>query len=89
MGLDEEIAAVAYELFERDGRVDGKDREHWLEAEEIVKTRHAAQQAPRKGKAKTSTASPAAGAKKAPAAKKASPKSSASATKGKTKEQKE
>jgi hypothetical protein len=86
MGLDEETAEVAYELYERDGRVDGKDREHWLEAQEIVRTRHAAQQASRKVKAKTSTVSPAvAGAKKAPAAKKASSKSSAAAAKGKTK----
>jgi hypothetical protein len=89
MGLDEEIAAVAYELFERDGRVDGKDREHWLEAEEIVKARHGAEQGSRKGKTNIPTASPAAKAKKAPAAKKTSPKSSASATKGKAKEQKE
>ena len=37
MDLNEEIAKVAYELYERDGKQDGKDREHWLEAERIVK----------------------------------------------------
>jgi hypothetical protein len=85
MGLDEEIAEVAYELFVRDGRVHGKDREHWLEALEIVKARHAVQQAPRKVKGKASTASTVVGAKKAPAVKKASAKSPGSAAKGKTK----
>ncbi len=41
MDLREEIEKVAYELFERDGREHGRDREHWLEAESIVKARHA------------------------------------------------
>jgi hypothetical protein len=40
MSLEDEIAKVAYELFERDGRKHGMDREHWLEAEQIVKNRH-------------------------------------------------
>jgi Protein of unknown function (DUF2934) len=40
MSLEDEIARVAYELFERDGRKHGKDKEHWLEAEQIVKNRH-------------------------------------------------
>jgi HSP20 family protein len=31
--LNDAIARRAYELFERDGRVDGLDVEHWLEAE--------------------------------------------------------
>ncbi len=39
MDLKEEIAKVAYELFERDGRTHGKDKEHWLEAERIVEAR--------------------------------------------------
>ena len=42
MDLNEEIARVAYELFERDGRQHGKDKEHWSQAEEIVRARHAA-----------------------------------------------
>ena len=41
MDLKNKIAEVAYELFERDGRVHGKDQEHWLEAERIVKARYA------------------------------------------------
>lgn len=40
--LREEIGKVAYELFERDGRRHGLDKEHWLEAERIVKARHKA-----------------------------------------------
>ncbi len=43
MDLNEEIAKVAYELFERDGRQDGRDKEHWFEAEAIVKSRRAAE----------------------------------------------
>ena len=39
MDLNDEIAKVAYELFERDGRQNGKDKEHWAEAERIVKAR--------------------------------------------------
>lgn len=35
----EEIARVAYELFERRGRVDGFDQQDWLEAERIVLAR--------------------------------------------------
>ena len=33
----EEIAKVAYELFERRGRTPGHDVEDWLEAERIVR----------------------------------------------------
>ena len=40
--MHEEITKVAYELFERDGRRHGLDKEHWLEAERIVKARHKA-----------------------------------------------
>lgn len=35
----EEIARIAYELFERRGRVDGYDRQDWLEAERLVRQR--------------------------------------------------
>ena len=35
----EEIARVAYELFERRGGVHGHDLEDWLEAERIVRQR--------------------------------------------------
>lgn len=32
----DKIARVAYELYEKSGRIHGKDMEHWLEAEVIV-----------------------------------------------------
>ncbi len=34
--LNEEIARVAYTLWEKSGKVPGKDLENWLEAEKIV-----------------------------------------------------
>lgn len=34
--LHEDIAAKAYELYELGGREDGKDVEHWLEAERLL-----------------------------------------------------
>ena len=43
----DEIAKVAYELFERDGRQHGKDKEHWAEAERIVKARRMEREAER------------------------------------------
>lgn len=39
MGLHEEIAKTAFELYEKSGRMDGRDMENWLEAEKIVKAR--------------------------------------------------
>ena len=39
--LQEEIACVAYQLYEDSGRADGRDVEHWLEAERLVFARHA------------------------------------------------
>ena len=36
----EEIAKVAYDLFERSGRVQGLDLDDWFEAERIVMKRH-------------------------------------------------
>lgn len=36
MDLCEEIAKVAYEIFEREGGVHGRHLEHWCEAEIIV-----------------------------------------------------
>ena len=35
----DEVARVAYELFERRGRTHGHDLEDWLEAERIVRQR--------------------------------------------------
>ncbi|HLE09320.1 MAG TPA: DUF2934 domain-containing protein [Thermodesulfobacteriota bacterium] len=37
MNPSDEIAKTAYELFEKSGRVHGRDVENWLEAERIVK----------------------------------------------------
>lgn len=46
--LHEEIAKVAYELFERDGKRHGLDKEHWSEAERIVKARQETSELKRK-----------------------------------------
>jgi len=35
--IQQEIAKKAYELYEESGREDGRDVEHWLEAEKILK----------------------------------------------------
>jgi hypothetical protein len=43
MNLQEEIAKVAHELYERSGCINGRDVENWLEAEKIVFSRHAGQ----------------------------------------------
>ncbi len=40
--LHDEIAALAYELFENRGRIGGSDIDNWLEAEKIVRARYAA-----------------------------------------------
>ncbi len=34
--VQDKIARVAYELYEKSGYVHGRDVEHWLEAEKIV-----------------------------------------------------
>jgi hypothetical protein len=38
MSLHEEISKVAYELYEKGGRVGGRDLDNWLEAERTVQT---------------------------------------------------
>jgi len=43
MNLHEEITRTAYELYEKSGRIGGRDFENWLDAERIVLTRHASQ----------------------------------------------
>ncbi len=40
MNLHDEIAKVAHELYEKSGRVPGRDLENWLEAEKIVMARY-------------------------------------------------
>lgn len=46
MNLKEEISKAAYELYERSGCINGKDSEHWLEAEKNVLLRHAGKDRP-------------------------------------------
>jgi replicative DNA helicase len=36
--LHQEIFRVAYDIYERSGRIEGRDIAHWLEAERIVRT---------------------------------------------------
>jgi len=36
----DEIARVAHDLYEKSGRVQGRDMQNWLEAERIVLARH-------------------------------------------------
>ncbi|HOJ43030.1 MAG TPA: DUF2934 domain-containing protein [Syntrophorhabdaceae bacterium] len=43
LDLREEIAKLAYEIYEREGRVHGRDLDHWLEAERIVISRYEVQ----------------------------------------------
>lgn len=40
MDMQDEIARVAYELYEQSGCVQGKDLENWLNAEKAVATRY-------------------------------------------------
>jgi hypothetical protein len=37
--IREEIAKAAYELYEKSGSIQGRDMNHWLEAEKIVTAR--------------------------------------------------
>ncbi len=39
MKRHEEIQKLAYELFEKSGRFHGRDIDHWLEAERVIKAR--------------------------------------------------
>ncbi len=41
MNLHDEIARIACELYEKSGRVEGRDEENWLEAERIIMARTA------------------------------------------------
>jgi hypothetical protein len=44
MNLHDDIAAVAYELYEARGCIHGWDLDDWLDAERIVLARHAGQE---------------------------------------------
>jgi len=39
MKKHKEIQKLAYEMFEKSGRVHGRELDHWLEAERIIKAR--------------------------------------------------
>ncbi|MFA4943524.1 MAG: DUF2934 domain-containing protein [Lentisphaeria bacterium] len=41
----EELKRLAYELFEKGGRSHGREMEHWLEAERLLRARQEAEQA--------------------------------------------
>lgn len=57
MSLHDEIARVAYDLYEKGGRTDGRDSENWLEAEKIVLARNAERAKSNEGK-RAETAKP-------------------------------
>lgn len=44
MNLHDEIARVAYEIYEKSGYIEGRALDNWLEAERIVIARHASQE---------------------------------------------
>ena len=44
MNFHDEIAKVAFELYERSSQVEGSDLDNWLEAERIVLARHASKE---------------------------------------------
>jgi hypothetical protein len=48
----DEVARVAYDLYEKRGKIHGHDREDWLKAEMIVKKRYAEGNRTRAGAAK-------------------------------------
>jgi len=84
MDLYDEIAKVAYDIFEKEGCVHGRHFEHWIQAEIIVKSRYEKKEEPvsddehvlkteKKDKAKTAV-------KKASAKKPATKKSAAKKT---------
>jgi hypothetical protein len=44
INLNAEIARVAFELYEKSGRVEGRDLDNWLEAEKVVISRYKRQE---------------------------------------------
>jgi hypothetical protein len=79
--LFDEIARIAYELWERDGYIHGRDIEHWCEAEHVVISRliPVEEEKPKKAKAPKKSATKVATKAKSVAAK--SKKTSGSAKK--------
>jgi len=43
MDLNSEIEKLAYELYEKSGRIEGRDLDNWLEAKRIVIERYPSQ----------------------------------------------
>jgi hypothetical protein len=85
--LQEEIARVAYELYEKRGRGDGCHVDDWVQAEKIVLARHAqvAEKAGKPAKAVKKAAGRSLKEKEAVTAGKAAPKKRATARKTTTK----
>ncbi|MCI0468458.1 MAG: DUF2934 domain-containing protein [Nitrospirae bacterium] len=48
--LGAKIAQLAYELYEKSGRIEGRDMENWLKAERIVMTNRSAKKSAEKVK---------------------------------------
>lgn len=46
MKLHDEVAKIAYEIYEESGRLEGRELDNWLEAERIVMARHTEQEKP-------------------------------------------
>ncbi len=59
MNLHSEIARVAYELYEKNGRCGGRDLDNWLEAERIVMAQRTVNKsgAAKKGRSRKATTS--------------------------------
>lgn len=47
MDLDEEIRKMAHELYEKSGKVPGRDLDNWLEAEKIIKAQQGGEKNPK------------------------------------------
>ncbi|HKZ56245.1 MAG TPA: DUF2934 domain-containing protein [Thermodesulfovibrionales bacterium] len=48
MDLYEEIAKVAYEIYEKSGYIEGRDLDNWLDAERVVMATLQGRKSPRK-----------------------------------------
>jgi len=58
MNLYDQIVKLAYELYEKSGRIEGHDLDNWLKAERIVMSNYAGKEtdeAPKKGTSRKST----------------------------------
>ena len=53
MGREDEIRVIAYNIWEEEGRLDGRDYEHWLRAEAIWEQRQEKQTEVKKTKIET------------------------------------